>query len=256
MTTLGYQRYATEFDAETVRFGAAVTGADPDLPVPTCPEWTMYDLVRHVGSGHRWAAEIIEGQLTEPPPYVLVEVSRAPEAWADWLISGARRLIDAVAEAGPGCPVWTWQPDRTAGFWLSKMLHDEVVHRFDADRAAGRTGTVPVDLAVDGISDLLTTIAVLSAADGPHRVFADLAGNGQTLHLRASDDPDGVGWMVQRTADGVVWQHGNGAADTTVRAPARDLLLVLNRRLDPARGRLEIGGDAELFAYWLENSRF
>ena len=48
----------------------------------------------------------------------------------------------------------------------------------------------------------------------------------------------------------------NTTTDVTVRAPARELLLVLNRRLDPARQGVEITGDRALFTHWLEHSRF
>ena len=34
---------------------AAGAGAGPDDPVPSCPEWTVRDLVRHLGGVHRWA---------------------------------------------------------------------------------------------------------------------------------------------------------------------------------------------------------
>ena len=44
--------------------------------------------------------------------------------------------------------------------------------------------------------------------------------------------------------------------DVTVRAPARELLLVLNRRLDPDRQGVEIVGDRALFTHWLEHSRW
>ena len=44
---------------------AAVAGADPDGTVPTCPEWTVRDLVRHMGGVHRWATGFVRGR-TEP----------------------------------------------------------------------------------------------------------------------------------------------------------------------------------------------
>ena len=34
---------------------SAVAVADPDDPVPTCPEWTVRDLVHHTGGVQRWA---------------------------------------------------------------------------------------------------------------------------------------------------------------------------------------------------------
>jgi hypothetical protein len=31
-----------------------VSALEPQAPVPTCPEWTVRDLVTHVGPGHRF----------------------------------------------------------------------------------------------------------------------------------------------------------------------------------------------------------
>ena len=32
--------------------------ADPATQVPTCPDWTLRQLITHVGRAHRWAATI------------------------------------------------------------------------------------------------------------------------------------------------------------------------------------------------------
>jgi uncharacterized protein (TIGR03083 family) len=257
MVGLRLTRYEAELEAETARLGTVASGLEPAMGLPTCPEWTIRDLVAHVGTGHRWAAEIIEGELPAPPPYVLIDAPPEPTAWIDWLTAGARRLADAVRDGGPDRPVWTWQADRTAGFWLRRMVHDELVHRFDVEIAAGRLGEVAPDLAADGVSDLLTSIAALSPPDSPQPIFARLAGTGQTMSLQAIDADPAVGeWLVERTPTGVVWRPGLGPADVAVRAPARELLLVMNRRLDPTADRVQIAGDRGLFTHWLEHSRF
>jgi uncharacterized protein (TIGR03083 family) len=234
---VNWQRYAAEFDAEAARLGAVAAGLEPSAPVPTCPEWTVRDLVGHVGTGHRWSAGVVEGRLQVPPEYVRLPAPDDPGGWEAWLCSGARRLAEAVRAAGPDCPVWTWQPsDRTAGLWLRRMLHDELIHRYDAELTAGLLGEVAPDLAADGVSDLLTTIATLSSPGGPASPFTALAGSDATLCLRATDVDPAVGtWLARRTGDGVRWRHGVAEADVTVEAPARDLLLVLNRRLGPDR---------------------
>jgi predicted lipid carrier protein YhbT len=65
-----------------------------------------------------------------------------------------------------------------------------------------------------------------------------------------------LGQLVERTPAGVSWRHGRAPADAAVRAPARELLLVLNRRIDPSRKGVEITGDHALFKYWQEHSKF
>jgi uncharacterized protein (TIGR03083 family) len=257
MVWLEQDRYQAEFEAETARLGTAVSEHEPQALVPTCPEWRVRDLVTHVGTGHRWAAEIVERRLQAPAPYVVVHAPQEPGMWVDWLTAGARRLAEAVRDGGPDRPVWTWRPEGTAGFWLRKMLHDELVHRFDAELAGGRLGEVAPDVGADGVSDLLASIATLSPADSPDPIFGGLVGTGETMQLQATDPGLAAGeWLVERTPTGVGWRHGHAPADVTVRAPARELLLVLNRRLDPARQGVAITGDRALFTHWLEHSRF
>jgi hypothetical protein len=154
--------------------------------------------------------------------------------------------------------VWTWQQDKTAGFWLRKMLHDEVVHRFDAELTGGRPGDVDVEIAVDGVSDWLESVATLSRPGASDPMFVGLVGAGESLQLRMTDaGPDATeGWHVTRSPAGVAWRRGDAPADALVRAPARELLLVLNRRIDPGHDGVEITGDRALFAHWLANSRF
>lgn len=258
MSQLGYDRYFAEFEAETAKLVAAAAEADPGRPLPTCPEWTMVDLIGHVGRGHRWATEIIERRATGPVPMIEVEVPDGTDAWSAWLVTGARRLADAVGECGPQAAVWTWTADGTAGFWLRRMMHDELVHRFDAEFALGRDGSVAPDLAADGVSDLLVSIATLSPPDVTYPIFAGLCGTGETLHFHATDPGlDGSGeWIARRTPAGVVWEHGHARADVAVRGPAQQLLLVLNRRITPAAADVEVLGDAKLFTHWIEHSAF
>lgn len=252
MSWLPDERYEAEFTAQTARLGEAVLGLAPDARIPTCPEWTVRDLVGHVGAGHRWSATMIETRADVP----LVPIPEAPapqrqDEWPGWLAEGAGRLVDAVRDAGHRTPVWTWQDDRTAGFWLRRMTHDELIHRYDAEHALGRPcdGVAP-DLAADGISDFLDTAATMSRSTVPHYGFRGLRGSGETLRF---ETPSGS-WLVRRTPDGAVWTRDAGPADAVVSGPDWDVLLVLNRRLEP--GSVTVTGDRALFTHWWDNSTF
>jgi uncharacterized protein (TIGR03083 family) len=258
MALLGFDRYCAEFEAETARLAGLVHDTDVQRPVPTCPGWSLQQLVEHVGRGHRWAADIVRRRMLEPIPMPEVVVPADADERSAWLVAGARMLADAVRAAGPQQPVWTWQADRSAGFWLRRMLHDEVVHRFDAELALGMEGDLAADLAADGVSDLLDTAATLSQPHLGYPTFANLVGTGERLQFSATDPYLGEGgeWSVTRTPAGVTWRHGHDRVDVTVRAPARHLLLLLNRRLSAEAAAVQIVGDKELFAHWLSNSRF
>jgi uncharacterized protein (TIGR03083 family) len=246
---LEHTRYEVEFAAETNLLGQLAPATGPERAVPTCPEWTVRDLVTHVGTGHRWSAGIIEQRLTAPVPLTPVPAPENPDEWPEWLRAGADRLIAAVREVGPDGQVWTWQPDSSAGFWLRRMLHDELIHRFDVEIARGELGEVAPDLAADGVRDWLDTAMTLSRPGGP---FAGMSGDPATIVLRATDADQS--WLFDRAPEGVTWTAGEGTGAVFVSGPAQDLLLVLNRRLD--RDRLDIHGDAGLFTQVLDHSVF
>jgi uncharacterized protein (TIGR03083 family) len=248
--------FAELLSAETERLAALVASAEPTATVPSCPGWTVSDLVAHVGRGHRWAAGLVATRATTPRRPDESEPLPEPTDWAAWLDEGVRALVTAVSEAGLDCRVWTWRADKTAGFWLRRMFHDELIHRADAQLAVGQPPDISVGvspaLAVDGVDDWLETVAVLSASGGWHPELSKLVGTGQTLHLHATDT-DGE-WFVRREPGGVTWRRGHERADVAVRGPIHPMLLVLNRRLDAEH--LDVVGDRAVFDEWLTHSRF
>src|SRR6266498_239736 len=98
MTWLGYDRYCTELEAEAGRIADAVYDADLALRVPTCPEWTLVDLVQHVGAAHRWAADMIERRVTAPVRPERADPPPEPDARSAWLLAGARRSEEHTSE--------------------------------------------------------------------------------------------------------------------------------------------------------------
>jgi uncharacterized protein (TIGR03083 family) len=254
MNRLGDSRYLDELVTETARLASAVRGSAATDPVPTCPEWTVDDLVAHVAAGFLWASVIVEERKLEPMPNPTVTVPADAGDRSTWLVAGAQRLADAVRATGPSTPVWTWATERTAGFWLRKLTNDTVIHRVDAELAVGRSADVAPDLAADGVTDLLISMTELSAVDSPDPVFAALRGTGETLQFVATDT--GTTWLAERTPDGVRWKHGPGPADVSVRGPGRDLLLVLNRRLALPLAGMAVAGSERVFTDWLARSAF
>jgi uncharacterized protein (TIGR03083 family) len=254
------ERFYAELCDQTALLADALHGLDLARPVPTCPEWTVADLVEHVGLAHRWISTMVERRVTRPISKADVDdhhVPADPDERSAWLTGGARRLADALRDAGPQTRMWTWAPDKTAGFWLRRITHDTLVHRVDAEVTAGRDITIAADLAADSVSDLLSTFSVLPTIDDFPRLAA-LCANGETLHFHATDPDLGTEgeWLVRRGDSGLEWEHGHRRADVAVRGTAADLIMVLTRRAEPDPGRVEIIGDRELFAHWLENAVF
>ena len=65
-TYIEHLRNEGELLAETA------SAVDPGARVPTCPDWQVRDLVRHVGGIHRWAAANVRDaphRTDRPPPH-------------------------------------------------------------------------------------------------------------------------------------------------------------------------------------------
>jgi uncharacterized protein (TIGR03083 family) len=259
MSRLSYQKQCIELESETARFAAALCGPDISAPVPTCPDWTLVQLAAHVHRGVCWAATMVERRTATPvrPTEVEADLPASPRDRATALRDGAARLVAAVRDYGPDAPTWSWADEPTAGFWLGRMLHETLVHRVDAEFALGRDLAdveVPPGLAADCVADMLMITRNLSASS--RHAFAGLRGTGQALLFQATDEELGENgaWLARRAPSGVEWTWGTGPADVTVRGTARDLMLVLTRRM-PAGHQLEVEGDSGLLTHWLDNSK-
>jgi hypothetical protein len=96
--------------AENDAFAELLRDADLSTPVPTCPDWTLSQLMRHIGRGDRWCAHIVAEMSTEAVDPRDVAGGSPPEdrdGATAWLHGGARALIDAVDATGAQTPVIT-----------------------------------------------------------------------------------------------------------------------------------------------------
>lgn len=240
---------------ETEAFGELIRSADPAAPVPTCPGWTITQLFRHVGRGHRWAAQIVADQRSEPLDPREVPDGKPPDdrdAAIDWLNAGAQLIIDAVDGAGAHSEVWTFIGPRPAQWWVRRRVHEATVHRADAAIALGACYRLTPGLAADGIDEWLERIAVEATGE------TSPLDAGQTLHLHATDDGLGAAgeWSLTGTAEGITWSHEHGKGDAALRGSGQDLLLAVVRRQTASDGNLEIFGDAAVWDGWLNRTPF
>lgn len=232
-------------------FGLELTG-DAAAPVPTCPGWSVADLVFHTGRVYRWIGHVVGTRATEPslPCDINTALPAEPDRYGDWLVEGASELTGALREAGPDAGCWTWTPDRRASWWARRGLHETVVHRADLAMTAGREPSLDPADAADGIDELL---AYLPYGRRTSQSVAELPAGGERLHLHATD-ADGE-WMITLTPDGMRAERGHGKGDVAVRGPVATLLLLGYGRVSPADPRLQIFGDPGLLATWLAKTQ-
>ena len=108
---LSFDRYCDEIVTQTSLLTSAITGADLTVQVPSCPDWNVGQLLRHLGGAQRWAAEIVRSRATGPVRRDFTDLSaytrEDPAVAGPWLAEGAAQLAAALREAGPDTPVWT-----------------------------------------------------------------------------------------------------------------------------------------------------
>lgn len=260
MTPLSDDRYLDALTAQSARFADALRGADLQQIVPTCPEWTLHRLAEHVGQAHRWVGEIVARRVTGPVQARELTAAHAPEGANElgrWLRAGAADLVDTIRVTGPQTPMWTFGDDQRAGFWARRMAHETAVHRADAELALGRNFSLDPDLAADAISEWFTLICSRHAVEARPEL-ARLRGDGEILHVHSTDAGLGEAgeWVVRRTPDGPVWEHGHAKGAVAVRGGVTDLLMVLLRRVPVPDAPVQVLGDQAQLAYWLEHTRF
>jgi uncharacterized protein (TIGR03083 family) len=152
----------------------AVATVELTATVPSCPGWTVADLVLHIARVYLHKAAIIRtGREPDPwPPPALAAEPRLPLLGRAY---GELRAGFRAHEPGESVPTW-FGPDQTVGFWIRRMAQETVIHRVDAELAAGVPVTpVPGDLAADGVDEVLKRMLAYTAQEWPED-FEELAG--------------------------------------------------------------------------------
>ena len=185
---------------ELAAFQDCLTG-DLSTPIEHCGDWTLHDLVVHLGQENLWAAAAVRERrgdyVAEPPPANVVS----------WFADTARTLTATLA-VDPATEAWTFFPPRTVGFWRRRRCLETLVHRWDAEQALSRPGTLNPHLSGDGIAEVVDGFA-------PRQIRL-----GRMSPFRAA---------VRLTATDLraCWLLGHGDPVAELSGTAADLLLML-----------------------------
>jgi uncharacterized protein (TIGR03083 family) len=211
-----------------------------ELVVPGCPDWTLADLVEHLGGVQRfWAVVVTSADDSGPPPGDKTDFPSPTGDLVAWSAESTQLLLDALRAAGPESPAWAWWGASGAPLTASAVARHQVqeaaVHARDAQETAGSASPLPSEVAVDGVAEFLS---VPLASLGPW------PGKPVRVAFAASDGPAHV---VDLSASGVSFDPSSpGAADLTVHGSASELVLGLYNRVPLQSLRVE--GDASLIA--------
>ena len=240
-------------DERSTAFRAAVAAAPGlDVQVPTCPEWTLFELAEHLGGGDRfWAAVVGAGPADGPPAEATAAraalvLPREREALVAWLAASTQLLLSALREAGAESSCWTWWPasqsPQNSGGIARHRAQETAVHTYDAQATVGAPEPLPAEAALDGAEEFLFTVCA-TPSPWPHKptTFDFHAAEGRSWRLTV----DGDGARSTRVpAPGTTTAEASDTAGASIHGTASELVLFCYDRI-PADS-LHIDGDAGL----------
>jgi uncharacterized protein (TIGR03083 family) len=231
--------------AESRRFLEVLASVDLESDVPPCPGWHVADLLWHLAEVHGFWAQVVNRLLEDPS--TADDLERPPDPALRAFAAGRRaELLEALTRRAPTERCWRWSDLGGDVSWVARrQAHEALIHRTDAEIAAGVTVTRPDDaLAADGVDELVrgflvgvpewaswtpdgTTVA-LECTDGGARYVVELGRmtgtspeSGRSYDIEAAElreDPSsaadaevsGGAWDLDRW----LWGRGDAAALT------------------------------------------
>ncbi|MGI8824046.1 MAG: maleylpyruvate isomerase family mycothiol-dependent enzyme [Chloroflexota bacterium] len=236
------------------------SGMDVRTPLPCCPGWTVAHLLGHLGSIYVAVNKYVRDGTGEDIVNELEDLELAPEfeEWfrsgsgleqlplsvVDWYRESAGNLEETFAATDPAQRTWTWLPsNQTAEFWLRRMTHETIIHRWDVETAKGKAQAVGSDLASDGVDEALTVYQPRNC-----RPESKVKGQGETFRFEQTDGPSK--WTVRLEEEDMQVSRDGEPAEVTLRGSGSELMLFLWHRIPG--GHLAIEGDVSLVERYFE----
>lgn len=213
-----------------------IARTDPTATVPSCPGWTVDDLLWHLAEVQHFWGSIVDRGLLSPDGYVAPERPETRDELLD-LFDGASTLLAAALDrSSDDETVWTWASrSHHVGFVRRRQAHEALVHRLDAELAGGDTTPFDADLAADGVDEIVTVMY------GPPPEWAEVSPGGPVGTLRATDT--GRSWTVR-----VAGWSGTSPTSGTAYDGERSLVPA-----DPADSGFEVSAAAGHLDAWCWN---
>jgi uncharacterized protein (TIGR03083 family) len=244
------EEHIEQLRRDGARLTEIASSTDPAAPVPSCPDWRLRDLVRHVGGVHRWATGFVSGDGVQAPDG---DLERLVGGWPEdpelamWFRAGHGALVEALVSAPVDLEAWTFLDAPTPlAFWARRQAHETAIHRVDGESAAGDVTGFPAAFAADGIDELLLRFAGRPGKELPLQAP-------RSMVVRATDVPRSWRVTFAPTGSRVDPDPVDTVADLVVTTTASDLYVLLWNRRDP-RGS-ELAGEADVLGLWRNSVR-
>ena len=124
MDRLDHDAYIDAIERESAVFVAVAAALESDARVPSCPDWTVDDLLRHVGIVQRWATGQVAERRTERVWTDDVEIPADRDALLDWVRDASAGLVAVLRATPPDTAMWTFPGMGEARFWSRRQAQE------------------------------------------------------------------------------------------------------------------------------------
>jgi uncharacterized protein (TIGR03083 family) len=239
-TELSRETYISYLNADYARLLACLP--NEPVAVPSCPGWTTNDLAKHMGHVYLGQAYVVETGVKAEAKEHLAPYARTDDV-LEFMGWGFVAIIKALDLARPERKTWSWHhSDNTVDFWFRRMAHETVIHRIDAELACDLVTTIPEDLALDGVDEVLDFLPLLGSWEGaPNQAFG-------IVSISALGSKQTTNWDIEFTADYAKVskvENVNPRARLTISGTPEAMDLYLWGRINSSDSRITITGDGE-----------
>jgi len=241
MQNLSFTDMLSLIEDRSAALRTAAAKAGLEARVPGCPDWSVADLLAHVGEVQIfWTAVVGAGEAEGPPDSDAVGDTEPRGDLMAWSADATDRLVLELRNAGPDRLCWTWWESTGAptnsGAVARHQVQEAAVHAFDAQQAAGAAEPLPDAVAADGVGEYLT-VELPTNGPWPYPPGAVVLETGA-----------GGSWVLDLDVPAVRIlrgdEHGDAKPVATVTADPGDMVLAFYRR--DTIGKLQIEGAADL----------
>ena len=190
MAHLDTADYVRHLRTESRRFRDVLASCPPETRIPGCPDWDASDLLWHLAEVQWFWAKTVRTRPATPGkdgegPARPTSYDELLAAFDDW--SGG--LVAQLESTDPSEKAWTWAQDQSVGFIHRRQAHEALIHRLDAEQAAGAVTPFDPPLAADGVQECLEVMFGGSPPWGefrglPHHVRVDLTDVGESVWVQ------------------------------------------------------------------------
>lgn len=239
-TELSRETYILYLAADYARLLACLP--NEPVAVSSCPGWSTNDLAKHMGHVYLGQAYVVETGVKAEAKEHLAPYARTDDV-LEFMGWGFAAIIKALDLARPERKTWSWHhSDNTVDFWFRRMAHETVIHRIDAELANGSVTTIPEDLALDGVDEVLDFLPLLGSWEGaPNHAFGIVS----ICTLGSKQD---TYWDIEFTADYAKVTKAesvNPLARLIILGTPEAMDLYLWGRINSSDSRITITGDGE-----------